>query len=207
MNATVGENLVVYKDNSNTYFVYWNGQKFEIGTYNEEVIDFQLGTDVLCFKDPYTQSFYVFDKGNFVELESFPIKKYKAGRGFVVYEDMNGNLWHYQNGQKSALSNFSTELWDVKDDICVWMENSYFFAYSNGQRIQVATYQPHTFLLKNNVLVFRNIIGGVSALVDGKVEELTTFQNAEYEIYGNSVLVKLANQTSVVYYNGKLYSN
>ena len=207
MNATVGENLVVYKDNSNTYFVYWNGQKFEIGTYNEEVIDFQLGTDVMCFKDPYTQSFYVFDKGNFVELESFPIKKYKAGRGFVVYEDMNGNLWHYQNGQKSALSNFSTELWDVKDDICVWMENSYFFAYSNGQRIQVATYQPHTYLLKNNVLVFRNIIGGVSALVDGKVEELTTFQNAEYEIYGNKVLVKLANQTSVVYYNGKLYSN
>ena len=62
-------------------------------------------------------------------------------------------------------------------------------------------------ILKNNVLVFRNIIGGVSALVDGKVEELTTFQNAEYEIYGNSVLVKLANQTSVVYYNGKLYSN
>jgi hypothetical protein len=110
MNASVGENLVVYKDNSATYFVYWHGQKFEIGTYNEEVLDFQLGTDVLCFKDPYTQSFYVFDRGEFVELESFPIKKYKAGRGFVVYEDMNGNLWHYQNGQKTALSNFSDSM-------------------------------------------------------------------------------------------------
>jgi hypothetical protein len=55
--------------------------------------------------------------------------------------------------------------------------------------------------------VFRNIIGGVSALVDGKVEELTTFQNAEYEIYGNKVLVKLPNQTSVVFMNGKLYAN
>ena len=207
MNATVGENLVVYKDNSNTYFVYWNGQKFEIGTYNEEVIDFQLGTDVMCFKDPYTQSFYVFDKGNFVELESFPIKKYKAGRGFVVYEDMNGNLWHYQNGQKSALSNFSTELWDVKDDICVWMENSYFFAYTNGQRIQVATYQPQAYLLKNNVLVYRNIIGGVSALVDGVSQEITNFPQADFEIYGSKVLVKLPNQTSVVFMNGKLYAN
>lgn len=207
MNASVGENLVVYKDNSNTYFVYWNGRKFEIGTYNEEVLDFQLGTDVLGFKDPYTQSFYVFDKGNFIELESFPIKKYKAGRGFVVYEDMNGNLWHYQNGVKTALSNFSTDLWDVKDDICVWMENSYFFAFTNGQRVQVATYRPQSYLLKNNILVFRNIIGGVSAIVDGTLHELTTFQNAEFEIYGNKVLVKLPNQTSVVFFNGKLYAN
>ncbi len=207
MNASVGENLVVYKDNSNTYFVYWHGQKFEIGTYNEEVLDFQLGTDVMCFKDPYTQSFYVFDQGNFLELESFPIKKYKAGRGFVVYEDMNGNLWHYQNGQKTALSNFSSELWDVKDDICVWMENSYFFAYTNGQRVQVATYQPQAYLLKNNVLVYRNIIGGVSALVDGVSQEITNFPQADFEIYGSKVLVKLPNQTSVVFMNGKLYAN
>ncbi len=207
MNASVGENLVVYKDNSNTYFVYWHGQKFEIGTYNEEVLDFQLGTDVMCFKDPYTQSFYVFDQGNFLELESFPIKKYKAGRGFVVYEDMNGNLWHYQNGQKTALSNFSSELWDVKDDICVWMENSYFFAYTNGQRVQVATYQPQVYLLKNNVLVYRNIIGGVSALVDGVSQEITNFPQADFEIYGSKVLVKLPNQTSVVFMNGKRYAN
>lgn len=207
MNASVGENLVVYKDNSNTYFVYWHGQKFEIGTYNEEVLDFQLGTDVMCFKDPYTQSFYVFDQGNFLELESFPIKKYKAGRGFVVYEDMNGNLWHYQNGQKTALSNFSSELWDVKDDICIWMENSYFFAYTNGQRIEVATYQPQAYLLKNNVLVYRNIIGGVSALVDGVLHEITNFPQADFEVYGNKVLVKLPNQTSVVFMNGKLYAN
>ncbi len=207
MNASVGENLVVYKDNSNTYFVYWHGQKFEIGTYNEEVLDFQLGTDVMCFKDPYTQSFYVFDQGNFLELESFPIKKYKAGRGFVVYEDMNGNLWHYQNGQKTALSNFSSELWDVKDDICVWMENSFFFAYTNGQRLQVATYQPQVYLLKNNVLVYRNIIGGVSALVDGVSQEITNFPQADFEIYGSKVLVKLPNQTSVVFMNGKLYAN
>ena len=207
MNARVGENLVVYRDNSNTYFVYWMGQKFEVGTYNEEVLDFQLGTDVMCFKDPYTQSFFVFDKGNFVELESFPIKKYKAGRGFVVYEDMNGNLWHYQNGQKTALSNFSTDHWDVKDDICVWMENSYFFAYSNNERIQVATYQPQQYMLKNNVLVFRNIIGGTSALVDGVLHDITNFQNAEFDIYGNKVLVKLPNLTSIVFANGRIYSN
>lgn len=207
MNASIGENLVVYKDNSNTYFIYWRGQKFEVGTYNEEQLNFQLGTDVMCFKDPYTQSFYVFDSGVFQEVESFPIKQYKAGRGFVVYEDMNGNLWHYQGGQKTALSNFSSEFWDVKDDICIWMENSYLFAFSNGQKIQVATYRPEAYQLKNNVLVFRNIIGGVSAFVDGKVNELTTVQHADFNIFGNKVLVKLPNQTSIIFMNGKLYAN
>jgi hypothetical protein len=71
----------------------------------------------------------------------------------------------------------------------------------------VATYQPQAYLLKNNVLVFRNIIGGVSALVDGTLQDITTFQNADFEIYGNKVLVKLPNQTSVVFMNGKLYAN
>jgi hypothetical protein len=207
MNATIGENIVVYKDNSNTYFVYWRGQKFEIGTYNEEVLNFQLGTDVMCFKDPYTQSFYVFENGNFQEVESFPIKQYKAGRGFVVYEDMNGNLWHYQGGQKTSLSNFSSDFWDVKDDICVWMENSYLFAYSGGQRIQVASYKPQAYQLKNNVLVYRNIIGGISALVDGKLQDITTIQHADFDIFGNKILVKLPNQSSVVFMNGKLYAN
>ncbi len=207
MNAILGENLVVFKDNSNTYFVFWRGQKYEIGTYNEEVLDFQLGTDVFCFKDPYTQSFFVFDRGEFIELETFPIKKYKAGRGFIVYEDLNGNLWHYQDGLKTALSNFSTDHWDVKDDICVWLENSYFFAYTNQERIQVSTYLPQSYLLKNNVLVFRNIIGGTSALVDGVLQEITNMQNADFEIYGNKVLVKLPNLNSIVFSDGRIYSN
>jgi len=207
MPAAVGENIAVYKDNSNTYFCFWQGKTFEIATYNEEVVDFNVGTDVFCFKDPYTQSFMMFDKGEFFEVESSPIKKYKSGRGFIVYEDLNGNLWMFKNGEKIALSNFSTSFWEVKDDMTVWSENSYLFAYTNDEKIEVTTYFPKDFLLKNNTFVFRNIVGGVSALVNGKIQEITNMRDAEFEIYGNKVLVKLFNKTSMVLSEGKIYTN
>mgnify|MGYP003346432209 CR=1 FL=1 len=125
----------------------------------------------------------------------------------MVYEDLNGNLWLYKNGEKIALSNFSASFWDVKDDLVVWMENSYFFAYTNDAKMEVCTYKPSSYLLKNNTLVYSTILGGVNALVDGKTYEITNIQHADYEIYGNNVLVKLPNKTSVVFYNGKRYTN
>jgi hypothetical protein len=170
-------------------------------------MNFNIGTDVLCFNDPYTQTFIAFDKGKFVEVESLPIKKYKSGRGFIVYEDLNGNLWKYENEEKTQLSNFSTTFWDVKDDIIIWTENSYLFSYSNDQKQQVASYVPSDYLLKNNIFAFRNLMGGVSAVVNNKVEEITNMQEAEYEIYGNKVLVRLPSKTCIVLSEGKKFNN
>jgi hypothetical protein len=89
----------------------------------------------------------------------------------------------------------------------VWSENSYVFAFTNGQKVQVANFIPETYLIKNNIYAFKNIYGGVSALVDGKVEEMTNNVDAEFEIYGNKVLVKLFNKTNMVFSEGKKYSN
>jgi len=62
-------------------------------------------------------------------------------------------------------------------------------------------------LIKNNVYAFKNIYGGVSALINGKVEEITNNIDAEFEIYGNKVLVKMFNKTNIVFSEGKKYSN
>jgi hypothetical protein len=48
-------------------------------------------------------------------------------------------------------------------------------------------------------------MGGVSALMDGKVHEITNQQDAEYEIFGNLVLVKLFNRSFIVFKNGRKY--
>jgi len=207
MPTTIGENIAIFKDNSNTYHAFWNGKTYEIGTYNEEIMNFNIGTDVFSFKDPYSQTFIVFDKGEFIEVESLPIKKYKAGRGFIIYEDLNGNLWQYANHDKQQLSNFSTTFWDTKDDITIWAENSYLFSFSNGQKQEIASYFPKDYLLKNNVFAFRNLIGGVSAVVDNKLVEITNMPESEYEIYGNKVLVRLINKTCIVLSEGKIYNN
>ena len=52
--------------------------------------------------------------------------RYKAGRGFVVYEDNGGDLWYYKDGKNFQLSNFGADSWDVKDDIVVWTEALFF---------------------------------------------------------------------------------
>ncbi|MEN9304507.1 MAG: hypothetical protein RL264_2936 [Bacteroidota bacterium] len=205
--TTIGENILIFRDNSNTYHAFWNGAIIEIGTYNNEVLNFEIGTDVFCFKDPYSQTFYVFDKGEFLQVDNLPIKKYKAGRGFVVYEDMNGNLWRYEKGEKTQLSNFSSSKWEVKDDIVIWMENSYLFAYSKGVKTEICSYSPEKYLLKNNTFAFQDILGGVSVFADGKVTQITNINNCEFFIYGNNVLVNLPNKSSIVYSNGKLYNN
>lgn len=204
MPETIGENIVVFKDNGNLYKVFYNGKIHDLGVWNG-AIDFQAGTDILCFNDPTQRSFAIFENGQFLDVEQNFMGKYKSGRGFIVYEDLNGNLKMYKANETTELSNFSAKFWEVKDDLVVWGENSFVFAYQNGTKIQVSNYTPKDYLLKNNVFAFRNQMGGVSALIDGKVHEITNQPNAEYEIYGNLVLVKLFNNSYIVFKNGRKY--
>jgi hypothetical protein len=204
MPEVIGDNIVAFKDNGNFYKVFWRGKIYDLGVWNT-AIEFQAGTDILCFNDPTTRTFAIFENGEFLDVEQFYMKKYKAGRGFIVYEDLNSNLIMYKNGKKEQLSNFSANFWEVKDDLVVWGENSFIYAFQNGVKVQVSNYTPKDYLLKNNVFAFRNIMGGVSVLMDGKVHEISNQTDAEYEIYGNSVLVKLFNRSFIVFKNGKKY--
>ncbi len=205
MPTAIGDNILAFKDNGDFYKIFWQGQIYDLGVWNGN-IDFKVGSDIMCFNDPTTRTFALFEKGNFLDVESFYMNKYKAGRGFIAYEDLNGNLIYCKDGNKEQLSNFSASEWDVKDDIIMWKENSFVYAYQNGIKVQVSNYQPEDYLIKNNILAFRNILGGVSALVDGKIQEITTQPNADYNIYGNAVLVKLLNKTVLILKNGKIFS-
>jgi hypothetical protein len=204
MPEVIGENIVAFKDNGNFYKIFWKGQIYDLGVWNN-TIEFQAGTDIICFNDPTTRTFAIFENGEFLDVEQFYMKKYKAGRGFIVYENQNGDLIMYKKGEKVELSNFSANFWEVKDDLVIWGENSFVFAYQNGGKIQTSNFLPKDYLLKNNVFVFRNIMGGVSALIDGKVHEITNQLDAEYEIYGNLVLVKLFNKSFIVFKDGRKF--
>ncbi len=204
MPVFVGENILAFRDNGNFYKVWWNGTVYDLGVWNG-TIDFSGGTDILAFNDPTTRTFAIFENGEFLDVEIFWMPSYQCGRGFIAYEDRNGNLIHYSKGKKTELSNFKSSFFEVKDDLVVWGENTFVKAYQNEKVITVTNFRPKDHLLKNNVYAFRNIQGGVSALVDGKVVELTTQQDAGYEIYGNAVLVSLFAKTYIVYVNGRKF--
>jgi hypothetical protein len=202
----IGENIIGYKDNGDVYRVFWNGKIYEVGG-TELGITFQSGTDILCFNDAINKTFAVFDKGTFMDVEGMYMKNYKAGRGFIVYEDQAGNLWKYQNGEKVNITDFNSGVWEVKDDVLFWNENNLFFTFFNGEKKLICNYKPDDYLLKNNVIAFRNSQGGVSACVAGKTQQITQQKDALYTIYGSSVLVELFNKSFVYFSEGNLFTN
>ena len=201
----VGENIIAFQDNGEFNKVFWEGEVYDIDVWHDRY-NFNAGTDILAFNDPISGTFAVFDKGGFMDVEEFHVPEYKSGRGFVVYENRNAELIYYRNGETKALTNFGASKWEVKDDIVVWIENGFFYACVDGNKTEVARYQPKDYLIKNDVVVFRNLMGGVSAFVDGQIVSITTQMNSEYEIYGSTVLVKLFNNSYVVYSKGKKYT-
>ena len=89
-----------------------------------------------------------------------------------------------------------------KDDIVVWTESSYLFAYCNGEK-EIENL-PTNYRLK--VSVYQNILGGVNAYVDGEFMK-SNMPYSHFEIYGNRVLVKMFNNSFIVLENGKQYTN
>ncbi len=199
----LGDNTVVYKDNGDFIKFLWRGASYDYAVYTKAV-NFECGMDVICFNDPLNQSFAVFDKGQIIDLEPVFVKKYKACRGFVVYEDVQGNLWYYKDGEKQQLSSFPTS-WDAKDDLVIWNENGFVYTFWKGEKNQLVNYAPQDYKIKNSTYAFRNSMGGVSVFSEGKLEQLSNQTQSSYDIYGNTVLVELFNKSFVVYSGGQKY--
>lgn len=202
---SIGENVFAYRDNGDYYRIFWNGEVYDIDVWVGS-INFSSGTDIVSFNDPTTRTFAVFDKGELIDVEQQFVNNHKAGRGFVVYEDVNGNLIKYQDGEKTTLSNFGASFWEVKDDIVIWFENNYLFCQVGDVKVRACNFKPSDYKIKNDVLSFRNIMGGVDAVVNGKLVNLTNQKDASHEIYGSSVLVGLFNRSYKVYWKGREYN-
>lgn len=205
MPAFIGDNLVVFKDIGDIYRVFWRGQFTELGSWSLNDIKFSAGRNIACFNDPTHNTFAVFENNAFMDIEDRFVKKFKAGWEFCVYEDANGNLMHYQNGKITQLSNYGASFWDVQDNIVIWAENSYYYTFYEGEKVQLTSYAPADYKIKNDIIAFRNILGGVSAFVNGRLVEITTQMDAKYEIYSDLVLVELFNKSFVVYRNGRKF--
>ena len=201
----IGENIIAFRDNGDFNKVFWKGETYEIDVWHNPFV-YSAGTDILAFNDPISGTFAVFDKGGFLDVEDFHVGTYKAGREFIVYENRNEELVYYKNGATEQLTNFGADVWEVKDDVAVWVENGFFYGYVNDQKTEIARFIPKDFKIKNDVVVFRNLIGGVSAFINNKVVELTSQMNSSYEIYGSTILVQLFNNSYIVYADGKKYT-
>lgn len=201
-----GDNLVVFKDNGDIFKLFYRGKIYEIGAYNGTKYEFFAGTDMLAFNDPQTRTFAVFQNGEFMDVEEFHTPKAIAGRGFVAYEDLQGNLKYYSNGNVQTLSSYP-QMWDAKDDVVIWADATNTYLIVKGIQKTVAGFMLKEWKLKNDVVAYRTQVGGVAASVNGENKEVTTIYNAEFHVNGHGVMVNLPNKSVIILYNGQLYRN
>lgn len=202
----VGENIIAFRDNGNFNKVFWNGQIYELDVWHDRYA-YSAGTDIIAFNDPINGTFAIFEDGQFFDVEDFRMNSYKAGRGFVVYENVNDDLMIYQDGETKKLTSFGADFYDVKDDVVLWTENGFTYGYANGKKFELAKFKVKEYKLKNNVIVFKNIIGGVDALIEGELKNLTTLMNVAFTIHGNAVLLESFNRTFNLHIDGREYHN
>jgi hypothetical protein len=200
----IGENIVAFRDNGNFYKVFWRGQIYELDVWHDP-FSFRGGTDMIAFNDPINGTFAIFENGQFSDVELQYVSSYKVGNGFVVYENQNGELLMYKEGEIVELSNFRASFYDVRDNIVLWSENSFLYTYHNGEKVEVERYVPNEYAIKNDVIVYRNIMGGVTSFINGVPEEITNQTESSFSVHGNAVLVELFNKSYIVLQKGKKY--
>jgi hypothetical protein len=207
MPEVIGDNIVAFRDNGNLYKVFWRGQIYELGVYSGvQQLEFFAGTDMLAFNDPNSRTFAVFENGEFLDVEDLYVSKIKACRGFVVYEDVQGNLNYYGKGKQVELASFF-QFWDAKDDVLVWGEANSTYTLVNGERKMVCNYAAKDVVLKNDVMAFRNNLGGVSGYIGGKLKDITNLTKTEYSINGHAVCIQQSNRSVTVWSNDRLYQD
>ena len=59
--------------------------------------------------------------------------------------------------------------------------------------------------MKNDVVAFRTLVGGVGASVAGVYKEVTSINDTDFVINGHGVMVQMKNRAVIVLYNGQIY--
>ena len=200
----VGSNSVGFTGNGNVQYSFVSGKIIEIGVINDEV-NYEAGGNLVAFNDPFHQSFAVAFSNEIVDVEPIMVNDYKAGYDLVAYRDRNLNLKGYINHKLVNLSSYSASFYDVFRDMIIWGENGMFYAYYKNKKYELANYIPTDYKIRNGIVAFRNLNGGVSVFYDEKVEIVSNLTNAEFEVNGNTVKVKVNRGNYIFFKNGETY--
>ncbi|MDX1651327.1 MAG: hypothetical protein R3277_02470 [Brumimicrobium sp.] len=200
----VGSNSVGFTGNGNILYCFVAGKIIEIGVLNNPV-NFEAGANLVAFNDPFNQSFAVAHANEILDVEPITVRDYKAGYDLVVYRDRNNNLKCYDSYKVVNLSNYTASHYDIFRDLIVWGENGLFNAYYKGKKYEIANYIPQEYKIRDGIVAFRNLNGGVSVFYNEKVEIISNVPGAEFEVNGNTVMVKIARGNFLFFKDGELF--
>lgn len=204
--TAIGSNSVAYIGNGNVHYSFIAGKILEIGVINDPV-NYKPGGNIIAFNDPFNQSFAITLKNEILDVERIMVNDYKAGYDLVVYRDRNDNLKGYINNKLVDLSNYTAKFYDVFRDVVVWGENGIFYTYMNGKKYEICNYIPSEYKIRNGIVAFRNMNGGVSVFYNEQVKIVSNLSGAEFAVNGNTVRVKVNKGNFIFFKNGKTYQH
>lgn len=203
--SAIGSNTVAFVGNGNVHYAFISGKIVEIGVINDPV-KYEAGLNKVAFNDPFHQSFAVSHENEIIDIEQIMVKDYKAGWDIVAYQDINENLYCYENGKVTEISNYSARHFQVFRDMIVWNEAGLLFCYYKGKKYEIANYIPEEFYIRDGIVAFRNLNRGVSVFDSGDVKIVSNLKDAEFEVNGSTVKVKVNRGNYVFYQFGELYN-
>lgn len=201
----IGSNSVAFVGNGDIHYTFISGKILEIGVINDKVT-YAPGANKIAFNDPFHQSFAVAHKYEIIDIESIMVNDYKAGWDIIVYRDQNDNLMCYTDGGLIELSNFNAYNYDVFRNMVVWNEAGLFFVYDGKQKFEIANYIPEEYQIRDGIVVFRNLNGGVSIYENGEVKVLSNLPNAQFEVNGNTVRIHISRGNFIFYKDGEFFN-
>ena len=201
--GVLGENTFVFQNVAGDYVLFHRGVLTTLMNTQYHV-KIEAGLDVVAFNDPVSNTFAAYDNGEVVDVEDFHVKKYKAGHGFIAYEDINGNLKVFKDGSVETISSFP-DFFEVKDSLVVFSEANMLKVYYNGETTTLENFVPPVRVMKNGILAYKNLSQGVTAFISGEKVNVTNEQAGEIGINGNAVFYQNQNNRYVVYWAGKQY--
>jgi len=203
----IGSNSVAFVGNGNIHYAFISGKIVEIGVINDQV-SYSAGANKVAFNDPFHQSFACAHATEIVDIESIMIQDYQAGWDIVAYRDLNDQLMLYKNDGIIELSNYSARNYQVFRNMVVWDEAGLLFVYDGNlkQKFEVANYIPVDYKIRDGIVAFRNLNGGVSVYDNGEVKVISNLQNAPFEVNGSMVRVQVNRGNFDFYQNGEIWN-
>ncbi len=204
--SAIGSNSVAYEGNGGVQYSFIAGNTLEIGVINDPV-NYKAGGNIIAFNDPFNQSFAITLQNEILDVETIMVNDYKTGYDLVVYRDRNENLKGYIDYKLVTLSNYSAQFYEVFRDVVVWGENGIFYTYMNGKKYEICNYIPEEYKIRNGIVAFRNMNGGVSVFYNEEVKIVSNLTGAPFEVNGNTVRVQVNKGNFLFFQDGKTYSH
>ena len=201
---TSGDNLFAwFNDNSKYLKVFYHGKVHEI-LKSASKIEYQPGRDLLAYVDKSRNSFHIFYKANFIDLEDYEPKSFKTGDDIMAYVDNLGSFKIFYAGNVQTISSFEPDFYEVKDSLVIFAEQNYLKVFYKGETHELENYVPKEYQMQESTLAFIGNNGWLQAFTNGKYITVSNDLIKEYYVIYNLIYLINTIDKVRIFYKGQI---